>query len=76
MEDSFVVLVRQDDNEKFLFNRRMLVADIALARRFSGLTQAKHYFSKSIFTDERHQIVKIVHEEPPIDPKNPGAIVE
>ena len=36
----YVVRVWQDENEKFLFNRRTLVNDIALARHFSDLTPA------------------------------------
>lgn len=74
--DQFVVLIRSSDEKKYLFNRRMLVADIAFARRFHDLTQAKHYFSKSMFAEMRYQIEPVTQEDPPVDPRNPGAIVE
>lgn len=77
MENGFyVILVREGDTEKYLFNRRALVADIALARRFSDLTPAKRYFSKSIFVSSHYRIEPVILKEPAIDPHNPGAIVE
>lgn len=76
MEDSYVIVIEEDGIEKYLFNRRMLVTDISLARHFSDLTPAKRYYSKSFFTSMRYRIDSVKEEEPPIDPHNPGMIVE
>lgn len=72
----YVVVVQEGDAEKYLFNRRNLVGDIALARHFSDLIPAKRYFTKSIFVGQHYRIDPVVQEEPAIDPHNPGAIVE
>lgn len=72
----YVVVVQEGEIEKYLFNRRSLVGDIALARHFSDLIPAKRYFIKSIFSTEHYRIEPVIQEEPPIDPHNPGTIVE
>lgn len=72
----YVVRVWQDENEKFLFNRRTLVNDIALARHFSDLTPAHRYVKRSIFLNDKYSIDPVPEEEPPIDRKHLGAIVE
>lgn len=77
MEDMYyVVIVEEEGREKYLFNRRMLVEDLSLARHFSDLSPAKRYFSRSCFTAMRYRIDPVKSEEPPIDPHNPGTIVE
>ena len=72
----YVVRVWQDENEKFLFNRRTLVNDIALARHFSDLTPAHRYVKRSIFLNDKYSIDTVPEEEQPIDRKHLGAIVE
>lgn len=76
MEESYVIIVFDGQSEKYLFNRRTLVTDIALARKFSGLTTAKRYFCKSCFIKGRYRIESARVPEPFIDPHNPGAFVE
>lgn len=75
-QNYYVVVVQEGDMDKYLFNRRNLVGDIALARHFSDLIPARRYFAKSIFAAEHYRIEPVVQEEAPIDPHNPGAIVE
>lgn len=77
MSDAYYVIkVMEGDTPKYIFNKRTLVEDISLARKFTNLTPAKRYFSQSLFSDSHLSIDLVDEAESPVDPQNLGALVE
>ena len=45
----YIIQIYQDGVVQYLFNTRMLVQDVSLAKPFSTPALAKRYLSKSVF---------------------------
>ena len=76
MVSHYIVRVVEQGVEKYLFGRRLLVQDEALAKRFSEISPAKRYFEKSAFAGLRYSIIPVEQQPPPPIHYNLGSIVE
>ncbi|WP_290881426.1 hypothetical protein [Anaerotruncus sp.] len=55
----YIIQVYQDGVLQYLFNTRMLVQDVSLAKLFSAPALAKRYLSKSVFYKGNWSVVSI-----------------
>ncbi len=55
----FIIKVFENDEEKYLYNKRMLVTHVSSARRFSNISYARKYFESSNFISFKYQIIAI-----------------
>lgn len=52
----YVIRIHQQDGSRYLFNTRILLDDIALAKPFSTSNMARRYFRKSDFRSEKFSV--------------------
>lgn len=55
----YIIQIYQDGVVQYLFNTRMLVQDVSLAKPFSTPALAKRYLSKSVFYKGNWSVVSI-----------------
>ena len=55
----YIIQIYQDGVVQYLFNTRMLVQDVSLAKPFSAPALTKRYLSKSVFYKGNWSVVSI-----------------
>ena len=55
----YVIRIQRQGDSRYLFNTRILLNDIALAKPFSTTNMARRYFRKSDFCGEEFSVVQV-----------------
>lgn len=72
----YVIKVIENGQPKYVFNTRVLLDDIALAKPFSSALLANHYSKKIKAFAHRCFVIPIEEREPTIDRRTLSSIVE
>lgn len=72
----FIIRVIEQGKPKYLFSKRLLLEDMALARRFTTMALAKRYIRRSEYATYSFTVIPVVHHEPSTDYRTLGSIVE
>lgn len=72
----FVIRVIENGNYKYVFNSRVLLGDVALARTFPTVALAHGYMKKSKHASLSYSVKSIIRSVPTIDRRTLGGIVE
>lgn len=63
MKTSYVIRVFFNGEFRYLFNTRVLLYDIQLAKHFSSSVLANRYIKKSIFAECEFHVIPVIHQE-------------